>query len=455
MAATPTPRSIDRRRSVVAVAVSGGGDSTALLHATVHAAQALGLQVVALHVHHGLQPAADAWLAGLRERCRRWAARGLPVRFVATRLAGCPGPGDSVEAWARRERYAALAAMAGAAGASLVLLAHHRRDQAETFLLQALRGAAPAGLAAMPAQAQRAGLTWARPWLAHDADAIAAYLRRHRLRGVADPSNADAAYARSRLRSQVMPALRAAFAGADAALAAAAREAQAARACLDEVAAADLAAACDADGALRLRDWRALSPARARNALRAWLRAALGRGAPGSVLERVLAEAGRAASAAWPLPGAELRLYRGRLRVLPAAAPAAAVTEATVTIDILGPGTHALPGWDARLGIEPAGQGGIAPARLRHCELRARRGGERFQATPGGVARSLKKQFQAAGVPAWQRHAPLLHDRDGHLLWVPGLGVDARALAPPGAPQWRLRWLPGLPAEAGDGATGS
>lgn len=432
---------------MVAVAASGGGDSTALLHATVQAARTLGLQVVALHVHHGLQPQADAWLHGLRERCRRWAARGLPVRFAATRLADRPGPGDSVEAWARRERYAALAAMARAAGATLVLLAHHRRDQAETFLLQALRGAAPAGLAAMPAQAQRAGLSWARPWLDHDAAAIAAYLRRHRLRAACDPSNADPAHARSRLRQQVMPALRAAFDGADAALAAAAREAQAAQTCLAELAAADLAAACDADGALRLRDWRALTPARARNALRAWLRAALGRGAPGSAIERVLAEAGASPVGVWPLPGAELRLYRGRLRVLPPAATPVGGAHAMMALDITGPGIYALPAWGARLRVEPSADGGIAPERLRHCALRARSGGERFQAAAGGAARSLKKQFQSAGVPAWQRHAPLLHDRDGRLLWVPGLGVDARARAPAGAPQWRLAWLPGHRAQ--------
>jgi tRNA(Ile)-lysidine synthase len=440
MAATPTPRRAEP--PVVAVAVSGGGDSTALLHATVHAARALGVQVVALHVHHGLQPQADAWLDGVRARCRRWAARGLPVRFAATRLAGRPGPGDSVEAWARRERYAALAALARAAGATLVLLAHHRRDQAETFLLQALRGGAPAALAAMPRLAVREGLAWARPWLDHDAAAIAAYLRRHRLHAIDDPSNADPAYARSRLRAQVMPALRTAFDGAEAALAAAAREAQAAQACLDEVAAADLAAVCDADGALRLADWRALTPGRARNALRAWLRAALGRGAPGSAIERVLAEAGASPVAAWPLPGAELRLYRGRLRVRPLA-PAPVGGAGTVVIDITSCGTYALPAWGGRLRVEPVEEGGVAPARLRQCELRVRRGGERFQAVPGGSARSLKKQFQAAGVPAWQRHAPLLVDRDGHLLWVPGLGVDARARAPAGAPQWRLAWLAG------------
>jgi tRNA(Ile)-lysidine synthase len=114
-----------------------------------------------------------------------------------------------------------------------------------------------------------------------------------------------------------------------------------------------------------------------------------------------------------------------------------------VVIDITSCGTYALPAWGGRLRVEPVEEGGIAPARLRQCELRARRGGERFQAVPGGSARSLKKQFQTAGVPAWQRAAPLLHDRDGRLLWVPALGVDARALAPPGVAQWRLVWLAG------------
>lgn len=440
MAASATRRSAETP-PVVAVAASGGSDSTALLHATVHAAARLGVHVVALHVHHGLQPQADAWLAHVRAQCRRWAARGLPVRFAATRLPTRPGAGDSVEAWARRERYAALAAMARAAGASLVLLAHHRRDQAETFVLQALRGAGPAGLAAMPQRVERDGLVWARPWLDHDDAAIDAYLRRHRLRWVDDPSNADAAYARSRLRTRVMPALRAAFDGADAALAAAAREAQAAQACLDEVATADLASACDADGALRLDAWRALTPARRRNALRAWLRMRTGRGAAATVVERLLAEAGRTPSARWPLPGGgEVHLYRGRLRADRAAPARAAPSGATTSLSITGPGCHALPAWGGCLEVVAVDAGGVALEHLRGCELRARRGGERFQAAPGGIARSLKKQFQAAGVAAAQRSGPLLYGADGRLLFVPGLGIDARVRAAPGTPQVALRW---------------
>ena len=125
----------------IAVACSGGRDSIALLHVTARAARPLGVEVVALHVHHGLMSAADAWLAQLRAQCAQWAEAGLPVRLVFTRLTERPAPGDSVEAWARGARYRALAEMARAAGCDAVLLAHHRRDQAETFLLQALRGA--------------------------------------------------------------------------------------------------------------------------------------------------------------------------------------------------------------------------------------------------------------------------------------------------------------------------
>src|SRR3954469_24665352 len=109
-ASTPPPAamSLILAQGVVAVATSGGRDSIALLHATLRAARRLGLRVVALHVHHGLLPEADAWAADLEARCARWADEGWPLAFACTRLATRPASGDSVEAWARRERYAAL-----------------------------------------------------------------------------------------------------------------------------------------------------------------------------------------------------------------------------------------------------------------------------------------------------------------------------------------------------------
>ena len=223
-------------RPVVAVACSGGRDSVALLHATLRAAQALGTSVVALHVHHGLMAEADRWTSELEALCERW-----NVAFACERLRGTPAAGESVEAWARRERYGALARMAREAGATVVLLGHHLHDQAETVLLQALRGAGPAGLAAMPLVVERDGLTWARPWIARAGAEIDDYVAPLEFPVALDPSNADPRFARSRLRHAVMPALRQAFPEVDAALAAVARRAGEARAVLDEVAADDLA----------------------------------------------------------------------------------------------------------------------------------------------------------------------------------------------------------------------
>jgi tRNA(Ile)-lysidine synthase len=420
----------------VAVAVSGGRDSTALWHATARAARGSALQVIGLHVHHGLQPEADAWVTHLQAQARRWAARGLPVSLQWQRLQGAPAAGDSIEAWARRGRYAALAEMARDGGAGIVLLAHHRRDQAETFLLQALRGAGPAGLAAMPREAQRQGIIWARPWLAHPREAIDAYLRRHRLGFIDDPSNADRHLARNRLRHELWPALAHGFEHAETSLAASAWRAQEAAACLRELAQID----ASPDGRLHLLAWLKLSPARRANLLRTWLSGQSPSGVPESLVQRLLRELPDAAHAsAWPWPGGELRLHAGQLQVVHGTnAPAAAAPQ---PIDLSREGRVAVPAWRGSFEVRAVESAGLAPQQLRHCELRARSGGERFQRASGTPPRSLKKQFQDAGVPAWQRDGPLLYGAQD-LLFVPGLGVDARCQARHGTPMLGLRWLP-------------
>jgi tRNA(Ile)-lysidine synthase len=424
------------RRRVVAVAFSGGRDSTALLHATLQSAAALGLRVAALHVHHGVMPQADAWLLDAQRRCERWAKGGLPVEFHVQRLTGRPRGGESVEAWARRERYIALGAMAREAGASLVLLAHHRRDQAETFLLQALRGGGAQGLSAMPYTVTRAGLTWARPWLEMPRSAIETYVKQHRLRFVDDASNEDPRFARSRLRHEVWPSLSAAFADAEAVLASAARRAQQEAECLHEIAARDIEEVSDGP-ALSIERWNRLSMGRRANVLRAWLRACAGRGVGDSLVSRLLDELGaRSGPARWPCDGFDLRRYRGRLTCEATLRPASATSEA---LTIRRPGVYPLPAWGGALHVEQVDEGGIAWERLEHAQARARAGGEQIQRTPRGVARSLKKQYQAAGMAEWQRGGPLLYCGD-QLVFVPGLGLDARAIAPAGVPQATLRW---------------
>lgn len=434
----------------MAVALSGGRDSTALWHATARVARQLGnLEVVGLHVHHGLQPEADAWLERLRRQARRWAARGWPVAFDWRRLEGRPPAGESIEAWARRGRYAALSEMARSAGIDLVLLAHHRRDQAETFLLQALRGAGPAGLAAMPRLAWRNGISWARPWLERPREAIEAYVRHHRLSYVDDASNRDPRHARNALRRDVWPSMVAAFAHVEVTLAASASRAHEAARCLDELARIDLqGVAGGPDGRVHVASWRQLSEARRANLLRAWLGERLAKGAPDSLVERLLDELpGARAGSRWPAGDGELRLHGGTLRFVSTSDDTLRPSPPReIDLDLSRVGRYPLPEWGGAVEVRRATRDGLPVGRLRHCQLRWRSGGEVFQRAPSTPARSLKKQFQAAGVPSWQRHAPLVFEA-GELLFVPGLGVDARRIGAPGTPMRTLHWEPDPPGK--------
>ena len=132
-----------------------------------------------------------------------------------------------------------------------------------------------------------------------------------------------------------------------------------------------------------------------------------------------------------------LQRYRGRLDAVPRLR-GAAVEHAAAAADAI---TGRPSGGRAHCTRSPVKQGGMALAVLRQAPMARRSGGERFQRAPGTPPRSLKKQFQAAGVPAWQRDAPLLYAADGRLLFVPGLGIDARALAAAGEPQCALSWV--------------
>ena len=450
----------------VAVAFSGGPDSLALLHATCCSAAALGIEVVALHIHHGLLPEADGWLRWAQRLCGRWRRQGWPLRLRWAHLDGAPQPGDSTEAWARRGRYAALARLALEEGAPLVLLAQHRRDQAETVLLQALRGGGPAGLAAMPRLVQRQGVYWARPWLDQPRSTLAAYLARHRLRPLLDPSNNDTSLARNRLRLQVWPALAAAFGDVDTALAGVARRSHEAAAALAELAALDLALLVDAQGWLQVAGWRQLSSARQANALRAWWAGQAGQGAPQSLVQRLLAEVPPQGEGRWPAgAGAWCVLQRGALRWVGAPdadavgrpaqpVPLSSTPAVPDAINLSRPGCWHLSDladqagqidWAGCFEVVPCQTGGADPALLRALQPRQRAGGERFQLQPNSLPRSLKKQYQALGLLASTRRGPLLWAAD-RLVFVPGLGLDARCHAPSGTPQLALRWCAAGPA---------
>ena len=424
----------------VAVAVSGGRDSTALLHCTLRQARELGVEVWALHVHHGLMPQADAWLKQVQQQSQRWGAR-----FDSRRLAGKPARGESTEAWARAGRYQALTAMAQAHGCLVVLLAHHRRDQAETWLLQALRGAGAAGLAAMPQTALRAGLHWVRPWLNMDGQRIEAYVQRHRLKHIEDPSNADVRFARNRLRHAVWPALLTGFKDAETNLAAAAKRAQEALALAQEAADADLSVLVE-NGQLQCERWGQLPPARRRNALRAWLAQQCGVPPPQTLLDRVIRELPSAPQGRWPAPGGTLCLHQGQLMMRATAGPPPIPAANAWVLNLSRAGLYPLPDWGGSFQVQAAHRGGVSPAHLEALLVQVRQGGESFRSRMGGPSRSLKKHFQAARMPAWQRQGPLLFSAQGELVFVPGLGLDAAFQAPNGSAQLHLTWLPAAPS---------
>lgn len=248
----------------LAVAFSGGADSTALLLACVRRWPG---RVHAVHVHHGLQAAADQFEAFCRTQCEAW-----QVPLAVVHVDARPAPGQSPEEAARRARYTALAqALHTHWGGQVrdVALAQHADDQMETLLIALSRGAGLAGLAGMPAQWQREGLQWHRPWLGLGAATLRQWLQAQGQVWVEDPSNQDPRYTRNRIRAQVLPALRQALPGFEDTFARSMRHIAQAQTLLQAMAAQDWAAM--GQEAPVIAALQALPRARQAGVLRLWL----------------------------------------------------------------------------------------------------------------------------------------------------------------------------------------
>ncbi len=246
-----------------AVAFSGGADSTALLWA---AAQTWPSQIHAIHVHHGLQAAADDFARHCRTACN---ALNVPLHIVMVDARNAPG--ESPEDAARKARYTALAQAASSAGLRSVWLAQHADDQVETMLLALSRGAGLPGLAAMPARFERHGMRFERPLLATSGGAIRKWLADRNVAFVEDPTNADISFTRNRIRHELLPALEKSFPQFRETFARSARHAAQAQELLAAIAAADLAQVGEPP---RIADLRVLDRPRQANLLRHWLRVA-------------------------------------------------------------------------------------------------------------------------------------------------------------------------------------
>ncbi len=387
------------------LALSGGLDSIALLHA---AAALCALPAArqrwvlrAVHVHHHLQPAADAAARLCRRECRRL---GVPLSIRHLALGALRG--QSVEAAAREARYAACAAVLRPG--EVLLTAHHDDDQLETVLLQLLRGAGVAGLAAMPSLT-RFGKGWhARPLLGCTRAGIERWARSQALTWIDDISNLDARFDRNYLRLNVLPALRARWPAVAPVVARSAAHLAEAQGLLLQLGREDLARvgvgpALDVDALARL------PVARQRNLLRVWL-GAQGLRAPDTVrLERVRAELPGARADANPAvtwEGGSVRRHRGLLYAVPELPPGPRemVWSWRRHREIgLGMGLGML-----RLVDDSRGPLALAtlPARLL---VGSRRGGEQLRLQLGGPRRALKDLLREAGVlPWWRERLPVL-----------------------------------------------
>ncbi|WP_447902170.1 tRNA lysidine(34) synthetase TilS [Pseudomonas serbica] len=408
------------------IAFSGGLDSTVLLHLLADLAKNQSLPALnAIHVHHGLQAAAEAWPEHCRSMCE---SLGVPLQVIRVQVQ----PGASLERAARDARYAAF--IEATQANEVLLTAQHRDDQAETLLFRLLRGAGVRGLSGMPRQRPLGKGQLLRPLLDATRAELEAYASQHKLRWIEDPSNQDRQFSRNYLRHQVFPALTQRWPQAMASMARSAAHLSEAQELLNELARIDLSEASAASEfdwlkspSIKLAPLEKLSDARQRNALSYWL----------EPLTRLpdsdhwsgwldLRDATGDARPIWRLAEGELHRAGGRIwwlsgRWLRAAPVPGAWLEPAQPLALPDNGVLTLNG-----------QIPDGPLQIRY-----REGGEVMELAGRGH-RDLKRLLNERGVPPFVRgRLPLLF-KDAQLLAVANLsGLDGEA-----AGGWNLHWQP-------------
>ncbi len=416
------------------VAYSGGLDSHVLVHSLASVRDHLQVdELHAVHVDHGLSPSAGEWRRHCTAVC---GALGIPCHVL--RVDARPAAGESPEAAARKARYDAIATLLREGDA--LLTAHHQDDQAETVLLQLLRGSGPRGLAAMPPW-DRFGAGWrGRPLLDFGRGDLRLYAQSERLRWIEDDSNYDTGFERNFLRHEVIPLLRSRWPALGRTLARAATHNAEAAALLDQLAARDLVV--EPDGGVSVTLLKGLEPGRQRNLLRYWIRGA-GLPLPDTVhLQRIIDEllpaaADGAPRVAWQ--GADVRRYRGRIYAMKPLPP-------HDRSRVLAWGMReplCLAGGGTLRALWVTGRGVKRELCLgSRVTVRFRQGGERCRPAGRGHTRSLKKLLQERGIPPWQRERiPLIH-LDGRLAAVADLFVCEPFQAGEGEEGVEFAWQP-------------
>ena len=415
----------------IALALSGGLDSVVLLDTVCKAVQASNTskestEVWVFHIHHGLQKPADQWL----EFCEKLAKK-YHTQFDFRLLHFADQSQGNIEARARAERYDALTELCIEHGVEVLLLAHHQNDQAETILLQLLRGSGVAGLAGMPEQrintADGRSITLWRPLLNQSRADLEAYAKKFKLKWVEDPSNQNTRYRRNAIRKEIIPRLEKIQPGAISNLARSADLLAQSQLLLDRLAMLD-GKDIILGPTLKLKPLLALAkldkPA-ANNLMRYWLRMSNLAMPSQERLEswwKDLISVKQDSSLEWQHDEVSIRLWRGVLQV---ANPASGNWV-----------FRSIPARSKLLGLPEAM---VSEAQQRgSVEYRQRQGAEKIQIKPNTPRKTLKNLFQESDVPPWERQAPLLYIND-ELIAVAGVGLSYPHLVPIGKrvlPEW-------------------
>jgi tRNA(Ile)-lysidine synthase len=412
----------------IAIAYSGGLDSSVLLKLAHDYCAAKGIELFAFHIHHGISANADSWL----QHCETNAVH-LGAIFDAKNIKLVDKEKKGVEEAARISRYAALGELCQKHQVSLILTAHHQDDQAETVLLQLLRGSGVAGLSGMelanvaPDLLGSSTLVMGRPLLTVSRAGLESYAEEHGISNIEDESNFDVRYARNAVRHQVAPILEQFFPGFQERLARVATHAQAAQRLLTEVAASDLAH-CLEDDSLVVDKLESFSVDRIDNLLRYWLSMHEVRMPSTAWLNEMrtqLLQAKEDSQLCVTHPDCNIRRYRNRVFLTPRREQETEI--APLEFFWHGEEKMHFPAYGGSLHFERAEQGINANwLRNQSLTIRYRQGGERLKLAPNRPSKSLKHHYQTLNVPAWERkHLPLIC-LGNEVLFAAGIGMDCR-----------------------------
>jgi tRNA(Ile)-lysidine synthase len=410
----------------VAVALSGGRDSIALAYALKQLQTQASFRLIAFILDHQLQAQSAQW----RVFCEQWCT-SQNIEFISQTLQ-VQMQGDGVEAAARSARYKAFKQMAVTHKAHVLALGHHQDDQAETVLLQLARGTGLGGASAMPEMQLREGLLWWRPLLQTSRNEINGYVSAQNLDFIEDPSNTNTDFRRNAIRLQVLPALEQAFPQTKKSLAQFAAHAAQAQNELQAIAEQDYAQCLDASEpeafwadfahctdsqrgpVLQLQELKKLSSPRQQRVLRCWMQKLGFAPIELAQMQELVSQCLDGVPQANPVvqfQGRMISRYRGRLYSYGLSVER---KELNITFEAVS--------------LVDESAFGIAPSVVdqKQWQLANRDGGETLKLALNRPSRTLKQHFQALGIPPWLRERVVILKVGGEVVWVQGIGFDAR-----------------------------